>query len=420
MMQKLKIALYFIVARYFTFFARIRLRRWKPRVVIITGSNGKTTALHFTAVQLGSAAKYSFRANSAFGIPFDILGLKRVSFSPLEWPRLFLTAPLYALKGPHPEKIYVVEADGDRPGDGDFFGPFLKPEVCVLLSSSRTHSMLFESEVGAGGFANVDEAIAYGFGRFLAHTSALAIINADTPLIVENARQTKAAVYGIKERELLDAYTVSTSGTEFTIAGVSYRSPHIFPKETFYAIASSIKIAEYFGIRPTADLSELMVPPGRSSLFRGFKNTTILDSSYNSNVDSVIAIVRMAEALPGEKWLVLGDLVEQGTLEQEEHERLARILAATGFKRIVLVGPRMRSYAKPILEAGGVSVESFIGPKEALDYLLSTVRGGEILVFKGARFLEGIIEHLLENPADAAKLCRREKVWVARRKKFGL
>ena len=149
MTQYLKIALYFTVARYFSFFARIRLRSWKPRVVIITGSNGKTTALHLTAWQLGSAAKYSYRANSAFGIPFDILGLKRSNYSLFEWPVLFLMAPFYAFKGPHPEKLYIVEVDGDRPGDGDFFGPLLQPEVCVWLSSARTHSMLFEKSVGA-------------------------------------------------------------------------------------------------------------------------------------------------------------------------------------------------------------------------------------------------------------------------------
>ncbi len=280
--------------------------------------------------------------------------------------------------------------------------------------------MLFEKSVGSGGFAGVDEAIAYGFGRFLAHTSKLAIINADTPLIVENARQTKAAVYGITERELLDSYAVSTSGTIFTIEGVSYRSPHLFPKETFYAIVSSVKIAEYFGIRPTADLSELIVPPGRSSLFRGIKNTTIVDSSYNSNVDSVVAIVRMTEALPGEKWLVLGDIIEQGRFEQEEHERLGRIVAGFDFKRIVLVGPRLRKYVKPILEENGKHAPSFIGPREALDYLVPELSGGEILVFKGARFLEGVIEHLLLDKADAAHLCRRENVWVTRRKNFGL
>ncbi len=420
MIQYLKIALYFAVARYFSFFARIRLRSWKPRIVIITGSNGKTTALHLTAWQLGSAAKYSYRANSAFGIPFDILGLKRSNYSVFEWPMLFLMAPIYALKGPHPEKLYIVEVDGDRPGDGDFFGPLLKPEVCVWLSSARTHSMLFEKSVGADGFANVDEAIAYGFGRFLAHTSKLGIINADNPRILENATRAEVPLYRIQEHELLTAYGVSTSGSEFTISGISYRFPYILPKETLYGIASSVKIAEYFGIQTTNDPAGFTMPPGRSSLFRGVKNTTLLDSSYNADAESVAVIVRMAEMLPGEKWMVLGDLIEQGTLEQEEHERLARILATCDFKRTVLVGPRTQMYVKPILEGAGKTVASFIGPKEALDYLTAELGGGETLVFKGARFLEGIIEHLLLDTADAAHLCRRENVWVARRKKFGL
>ena len=162
------------------------------------------------------------------------------------------------------------------------------------------------------------------------------------------------------------------------------------------------------------------MPPGRSSLFRGFKNTTLLDSSYNADVESVAAILRTAEMISGEKWLVLGDLIEQGKLEQEEHERLARIVATGDFKRTVLVGPRMRKYVKPILEKNGKAALSFISPKEALDYIVPALSGGEILVFKGARFLEGIIEHLLADTADAAHLCRREKVWVARRKNFGL
>ena len=420
MTQYLKIALYFTVARYFSFFARIRLRRWKPRVVIITGSNGKTTALHLTAWQLGSAAKYSFRANSAFGIPFDILGLKRTNYSLFEWPALFLMAPFYALKGPHPEKLYIVEVDGDRPGDGDFFGPLLRPEVCVWLSSARTHSMLFEKSVERGEFPSVDEAIAHGFGRFLAHTSKLAIINADNPRILEHATNAGVPLHGIREQDVLTAYRVSTSGSEFTISGIPYRLPYILPKEILYGIASAVKIAGYFGMQPTNDPAGLTMPPGRSSLLRGVKNTTLLDSSYNADAESVAAIVRMAEMLTGEKWMVLGDLIEQGKLEQEEHERLARILATCDFRRIVLVGPRTQMYVKPILEAAGKTVASFISPRDALDYIVSELSGGEILIFKGARFLEGIIEHLLLDKADAAHLCRREAVWVARRKKFGI
>ncbi len=421
MLQQIKTALHFTVARYFRFFARVRLERWAPHVVLITGSNGKTVCLHLTEAQLGASAKYSHHANSAFGVPFDILGLKRTSFAPVEWIWLAFAAPLSAWKKPYDEKIYVVEVDGDRPGEGDFLGSLLRPEVSVCLSVARTHSMLFEKTVNNGPFRSIDEAIAYEFGGFIEHTTRLAIVNADNPLITRQLHRTRAKVYEMKEEEMLVSHSVSTGGSEFNIAGTTYRTPFLLPKETFYAIVASIKIAEYFGVQPK-DLLALTMPPGRSSLFRGIKNTTIVDSSYNANVDSVAAIVRMAEKLPGEKWLVLGDLTEQGGFEKEEHERLAQILNEVDLKRIIMVGPRMRAYTKPALEAAGygATIESFIGPREALKYLVSEVRGGEVLVFKGARFLEGIIENLLLNEADAEKLCRREEVWQKRRKKFGL
>lgn len=422
MIRRVKNLFYFTVARYFRFFARIRLRRWNPRVVVITGSNGKTMALHLAEVQLGARAKYSHLANSAYGVPFDILGLKRTSFLPQEWLWLFLRAPLYAFRAPYAEKIYVVEADCDRPGEGNFLGSLLKPEVCVWLSTARTHSMLFEKVVSDHAFASLDEAIAYEFGCFIAQASTLAIVNADSVLIEQQIPRTHASVYEIRERALRVQHTVTTGGTEFTIRDTVYRTPHLLPKETLYAIESSVKLAEYFGVRPTSDLSKLVVPPGRSSLFRGLKKTTIVDSSYNANVESVAAIVRMAERLHGEKWLILGDLTEQGRFEKEEHERIAHILAKSELSHVISVGPRTRAFLGPVLaaEAPHILVESFIGPKEALDYLISAIEGGEILVFKGARFLEGIIEHLLEDKADVAKLCRREPIWQTRRKQWGL
>jgi len=117
---------------------------------------------------------------------------------------------------------------------------------------------------------------------------------------------------------------------------------------------------------------------------------------------------------------VLGDLTEQGRYEKEEHERLANVLMQTDLRRVVLVGPRMRSFVQPLLDKSEKIIESFIGPKEALDYLNSALDGEEILIFKGARFLEGIIEHLLFDSADVSKLCRREKIWQERRKKWGV
>lgn len=441
MLRKIKDILYFTIAGYFRFFARIRLAAWKPRVVVITGSNGKTTALHLLETQLDGAAKYSHNANSGFGIPFDILGLKRITYSPLEWISLFLLAPLYAWRRPYAEKIYVVEADCDRPNEGEFLSSLLMPEISIWLSTARTHSKNFQKLVVSGVFGTIEEAIAHEFGFFLERTSALGIINADNPLITGELWRTSTRLYEITE-EQLESYEVNREGafgsadlshrspplvgSTFKILGKEYRAPYMLPKETFYAISAAVYVADYFGIPPSTDLSLLSMPPGRSSVFRGVKGTTIIDSSYNANVDSVSVILRMVEKLSfdsaqdlrpsDKKWLILGDLTEQGVIEKEEHERVARLVLEYNFQKIILVGPRLKKYALPILQ----NAVSFEEPKAALNYLRADIAGGETLVFKGARFLEGIIEHLLQNNSDAAKLCRRERVWQKRRQQWGL
>ena len=86
----LKGKLYFPLAFYFRFFAQIQLLIWGPKIIVITGSNGKTTLLHLLESQLGNKAKYSHHANSAFGIPFNILGFERQTLKISEWPLLFL------------------------------------------------------------------------------------------------------------------------------------------------------------------------------------------------------------------------------------------------------------------------------------------------------------------------------------------
>ena len=109
MLGKIKRFFYFPAAWYFRFFAQIQLSIWKPKIVVVTGSSGKTTLLHLIESQLKQKARYSHHANSAYGIPFDILGLQRKNLTLDEWPYLFLMAPFRAFKKPVKENLYIVE-----------------------------------------------------------------------------------------------------------------------------------------------------------------------------------------------------------------------------------------------------------------------------------------------------------------------
>lgn len=421
---KLKKGLYFPFANYFKFFAQIQLLLWKPKIIVVTGSSGKTTLLHLLESQIGTEAKYSHHANSAFGIPFDILGFKRTKLTIDEWIHLFIFAPLRAFKSPPKEKLYIVEADCDRPKEGKFLGSLLKPEIILWLNVSRTHSMNFDGLIKQGKFKTVDEAIAFEFGYFMEYCSKLAIINGDSNLINKQISRTKAEIKRVTKKNQLRKYQVFKDRTEYIIGDKSFSFKFLLPEDTFYALVMCVSVMNYLGKKLDSSFERFKLPPGRSSLFRGIKNTTIVDSSYNANLSSMSVILNMFEKIPVKaKWAVLGDMIEQGDEEKGEHEKLANMILTKKIERVILMGPRVSKYTYPKLVEvtdNKVRIEKFMTPKEVLDYLLKNIEGGETLLFKGARFLEGVIEHLLVNKEDAVNLCRREKIWDIRRKEWGL
>lgn len=421
MFQGLKKKLYFLVASYFKFFAKIRLNLWRPRVVVITGSSGKTTLLHLVESQLGDRVKYSHDANSSFGIPFDILGIRRKNLFLSEWPKIFLLAPIKVFSKLPLEKIYIVEADCDRPYEGKFLGEFLKPEVTLWTNVSRTHSINFEGEVKKGKFATVDEAIAYEFGYYAANTSKLVVLGSNSELINKQMSRVRCEIKNIYKEMNLQEYSVGLIGTTFAIEGDSYLFNYLLPKKAATSILMAFFLSKYLHTKIDRRFSRFELPPGRSSVLKGIKNTTLVDSSYNANLDSMTEIVNMFSGINAEeKWTVLGDMIEQGSQEKEEHRKLGSLILRHNFQKIILMGPRVSKYTKPILIENGKDVVSFLDPKEVLDYLLRNIKGDEVILFKGARFLEGVIEHLLKNRDDVKKLARREKVWEIRRKKWGL
>lgn len=444
MISKLKKLFYFPLAYYFRFFAKIQLSIWKPKIVVVTGSSGKTTLLHLIESQIQDRARYSHYANSSYGIPFDILGLKRKDLTPEEWIYLILAAPFGAFKKPPREKLYVVEADCDRPYEGRFLANLLKPEVTLWTGVGRSHSGNFDSLVviarsqatkqsqskdlpagerglphqSADWFAmtQVEEAIAYEFGYFLEATSRLAILNADSEWIKKQTGRSKTQIKYVFQKNA-DYYKVFKDHTKFKINRKDYSINALLPKEASLSIQMTLILLDYLKITPDYSFSKFSLPPGRCNLFKGIKNTTIIDSSYNATPDGIRSILRMFDLHPSrKKWLVLGDMIELGNEEQEEHEKLADVINSMKLNKIILVGPRVSKYTYPRVK----EAEKFIMPKDALDYLVNNLKGGEVVLFKGARFLEGIIEHLLADKNDIKKLSRREKIWQERRKQWGL
>ncbi len=422
-LHSLKKRLYFVVASYFAFWARFVLRRWKPRIVVITGSSGKTTLLQLVEAQLGDKAIYSHHANSSIGLPFHILGLSPNILDRKQWLSHFLLAPIKAWRKVPATKLYIVEADTDRPHEGYFLARFLRPEVTLWISVYRTHSMNFDALVHSGHFKTHEQAIAYDFGNFAANTSKLVIANADQSdltaqltRVPENAKVIRVSSKAVSKHKIEETQTV------YIVGGETIHLPGLHPKELGVSLQMVNKLLDYLGYSPDSEYKALAMPPGRSSVFAGKHDTTIIDSTYNTGLGAMKALLELFNDYPAnKKWLIIGDILEQGSLEAEEHEKLAEAIARVKAERVILLGTRTRKHTYPLLKKQlSIPIDSFESPKEVLDFIEKNMRGGETLFFKGGRFLEGVIEQLLADPADAKYLVRREPVWTKRRQQWGL
>ncbi|HSX53617.1 MAG TPA: Mur ligase family protein [Patescibacteria group bacterium] len=424
MLHTLKKRLYFVVAAYFAFWAKFVLRRWKPRIVVITGSSGKTSVLHIAEAQMGTQAIYSHHANSAIGIPFHVLGMEPNVSSKADWLVRLVAAPFNIFRSLPPQKLYVVEADSDRPHEGNFIANFLKPEVTIWVSLSHTHSMNFDSLVKNGTFPSHEAAIAKEFSDFVAATTKLVLANGDQPELV---RELARAKRGVEVKQLstkaVTNYELTSSQTIFTIGGQKFTVPGLHPKEVGIGLQMISELTKYFDLPSETSYTQLKLPPGRSNILKGIKNTTIIDSTYNNGLGAVKAILELYKAYPAEhKWLVIADILEQGSLESDEHKRLAEEISKISVDRVVLLGKRTHEYSYPTLKdkLPEGTVVSFVLAGEVLDYLQKELKGGETILFKGAQGLEGVIEQLLADPKDAKQLVRRGTTWTKRRQAWGL
>ncbi len=389
-------------------------------MIAITGSAGKTTMLNLVEHEMGKKAHYSHDANSAFGVSFDILGLKGIRGSKLRWIHLFTAAPFKSWFHRHKEKFYVVEIDGERPHEAEFLAEWLKPEVTIWVSIGLSHAVQFEKEVEEGRFDTLGEAITAEFANLPQNTSKRVYIDANSKLMVAATQGIKAKVVPI-DKTKIKKYVVYADSTDFTYGDTTFHFNHPEPKDLTFHLLVLQDLMKYLKLPFNPDFSNVKMAPGRSSYFKGKKGIDIVDSSYNAHIISMTSTLDMAKRMHADhKWLVIGDIVDQGSLEEQEHKKLAELIADVKPEKVILVGRRTKKYTAPKLKELGISAVATTDPRRALEYLERRTTGKETIVFKGSQYLEWIIEKLLENPKDAKKLCRREKAAVARRKSWGL
>lgn len=433
-----------IILFYLRILAKIQLLKIKPIVIGIAGSTGKTS-LNYLASEV-IALKYKVKAskgkNSETGIPFDLLDieLKRSGF--IGWIEILLKSFLAIFTNWRKYDIYLLEMGIDgpfEPKNMSYLLKIIKPKIALVTNISFEHSLYFDPLVkelsGNKKFNKILELTAREENLILTTLNAncQAIINLDDPKIVEIIDKIKAPKITISLKEknadfYCSEFILMEQTTRMTIVAKNKKYnleiPTLLPKHFAYEFLFVIAIANFLNISIDACLkiiaNHVLLAPSRASIFKGIRNTTLIDSSYNASTEPMLDALDFLNDLGKDKKrkiAILGDMRELGSLSKFSHEKIAKKILKT-VNLAILIGPLTQKFIVPILKKNNFKFEVFKNFSQAKQFILDAIKENDLILIKGSQntlFLERVVEMLLANKNDVSKLCRRGEFWDKKR-----
>ena len=427
---------------YLKFFAKLQLIKIKPLIIGVGGSSGKSSVSLLISQILSQkfSVLQSKEKNSETGIPLNILDINIDDYSWFSWIKVVLLTPWRLLTNFKKYDIYVVEMGIDSPfppKNMSYLLGIVKPQIGILTSIDLEHSQYFEflakSEKDTDRKKEIIAATAKEEGLLLKSLgeSDRGIINLDDPnisnllplkskTITVSSKRKDADFYISKINTELDSFEV-----DFIFLNENYKIKIMQPLPEYFAHSFILSIAACFscGINIKDCITNLInnfsIPAGRFSVFKGIKNSVILDSSYNSSLKSAKGAIEVVSRIARTRKVgILGDMRELGGLSGIQHEELARIILKN-LDYAILIGPEMKKFVAPILSEGNFNYEAFDTFSGIKLTLPERIKKGDTILVKGSQntlFLERAVEILLEKKIDAGKLCRRGEFWDKKRK----
>lgn len=416
------------------FLSIIVLKKYKPFIIGITGSVGKTSAKEAIYAVLKnhfSTRKNIKNYNNEIGIPLTILGieLKKNIFSLVLNFIKILGLILLPLK--YPKKL-VLEIGVDHPGDIKYLASFINFRIGVITEISEVHLEFFGS---------IDKILKEkGTLLKVLPEKGLSILNKDSRFFEELAKMsnTKIITFGFsKEADIhvdgaVQMNKINPGQSDFTpniTFKVNYmgntvpiRLPGVFGEHQVYAALAGISAGLSLGmnlIEISEGLRDYLPPPGRMRCVKGVKNSIIIDDTYNASPKAMLAALNtLGKMEAGRKIAVLGDMVELGSFEEEGHRQVGGRAAGVA-DILITVGERAEFILDEAMKNGFSkhSVFRFRESEEAGKFLQNFIKQGDLILAKGSQAvrMEKIVKEIMAEPGEAAKLlCRQDEIWQNR------
>lgn len=419
--------------------SRLILARYKPFIVAITGSVGKTSTKDAIYVALKNQIKYVRKTeksmNSEIGLPLTIIGVPNAWHSWSGWINNLLKGlNLIIFKNSYPDCL-VLELGADHPGDIRDTAKWLQPHIAVITRVSKTpvHVEFFPSpEKVFEEKASLATSVRSG-GAVVLYSddekvmSIAKIVEKNNVKVFSFGLSENADVRGVNNKIDYDEHLRPISFS-FDVVSDGQNHPVKIKKvigETYmYPILSAIAVvkAKNLDINTSIKaLNEYDAPKGRMNILEGINDSVIIDDTYNSSPDAVMSAFNSLKDLQcsGKKIAVLGDMMELGKHSNDEHKNIGRE-SVKFFNMLITVGSRSYATASEAISAGfpKENVFSFDRSREAGEFLVSKIASGDIVLVKGSQStrMERVVALLLKEPQKADRLlARQEKEWLEKK-----
>jgi UDP-N-acetylmuramoyl-tripeptide--D-alanyl-D-alanine ligase len=356
--------------------AHYRREKLAPKVIAITGSNGKTTTKEMVAAILSEAVlngqrlrgkilKTKGNFNNLVGLPLTLLGLRQS------------------------HKLAVVEIGTNRPGEVQRLSEIAAPDLGIITAVAAAH---LEGLNTLAGVAREKGALFQN----LRPGGAIAV-NLDDPRVRRLGAKFKGPKITYGQRGLVRAESVrlvDAQGMRFTLRAGAGRCPvrlrYLGRHNVSNAIgAAALAVALGVSLAAIRRGLEKAKPYSMRMETDTWRGAGIINDAYNANPASMVAALKTLAAMGGrgEKIAVLGDMFELGKSSAREHRELGKRIAKERIDRLYLLG-RQSGAVKAGALSSGMSAENVILCKDHGDVaerLKGQVKKGDWLLVKGSR-----------------------------------
>ncbi|MBM3354519.1 MAG: UDP-N-acetylmuramoyl-tripeptide--D-alanyl-D-alanine ligase [Betaproteobacteria bacterium] len=351
--------------------------RFRPVLIAVAGSNGKTTTKEMLASILRAHTGEARVLATAGNLNTDI------------------GVPKTLLRMTAAHSHCAIELGMNHPGEIAYLAAIARPTIAVVTNAQREHQEFMKTvaavaEENASVFASLP-------------SEGVAVINGDDEQahIFRRARGTRRTVEfkleGKAEVTATHALGPLSSALLIHTPSGDARARIAIPGLHNVRNALAAAACGFAAGAPPAAIGEGLQAfrpySGRHQVKVLESGATLIDDSYNANPDSVRAAIDVLAQLPGPTLLILGDMGEVGDSGPEYHREVGAYARLMGISRLLGTGDATRETVRAFGQ-GANHVEK-------VEDLAPQAAGAKSLLVKGSRFMrmERVVSALTDEKA---------------------